>query len=108
MSITVFKPHSAKAKHGSIAVDGYCYRYSRTNVSEYAEEYRCCDDRCPARVLFNSATDFRVSGDHSVCAFDHQRELRSRTRIGVACEILERNLTDPPRRSSRKSRTTFS
>ena len=98
MSITVFKPHSAKAKHGSIAVDGYCYRYSRTNVSRYSEEYRCCDDRCQARVLFNSTTDFRVTGDHSTCAFDHQRELRSRTRIDVACEILEKNLTDPPQK----------
>ena len=26
MSITIFKHHSAKARHGSIAVDGYCYR----------------------------------------------------------------------------------
>ena len=98
MSIVIFKPHSAKAKHGSIAVDGYCYRHCRSNASGHVEVYRCCDDKCPARVLFNSPTDFHVRGDHSVCAFDHQRELRSRTRLDLACEILEKNLTDPPQK----------
>ena len=98
MSITMFKPHSAKAKHGSIAVDGYCYRHCRSNASGHAEVYRCCDDKCPARVLFNSPENFRVKGDHSVCTFDHQRELRSRTRLDIAYEILQKNLTETPQK----------
>ena len=95
MSILVFQPNGAKSKHGSIAVDGRCFRFNRANVRGYAQEFRCCDSKCPARVLFNSPDDFVVSGDHWACAFDHRRELRSRMRLTKAYEVLQQNLTDP-------------
>ena len=94
MSITVFKSHAAK-RHDSIAVGGYCFRFNRANVRGYAKEFRCCDDKCSARVLFNSPEQFVVAGDHTVCAFDHQRELRSRKRLAEAYEMLQKNLTEP-------------
>ena len=94
MSITVFKSHAAK-KHDSIVVDGCCFRFYRANVRGYAKEFRCCDDKCSARVLFNSPEQFLVTGDHSACAFDHQRELRSRKRLAEAYEMLQKNLTAP-------------
>ena len=95
MSLVVFEPHSAKAKHNSVAVDGHCFRYSKANVRGYAHEYRCCDDKCTARVLFNSQEDFCLVGDHSNCMFDHQREFRAWKRLDVASDLLSRNLTDP-------------
>ena len=95
MTLVVFKQHSAKSKHDSVAVDGYCFRYSKPNVKGYAHEYRCCDDKCTARVLFNSQEDFCVVGDHSNCVFDHQREFGSRTRLDIAFNLLERYLTEP-------------
>ena len=98
MTLVVFKQHSAKSKHDSVAVDGYCFRYSKPNVKGYAHEYRCCDDKCTARVLFNSQEDFRVVGDHSNCVFDHQREFGSRKRLGIAFNLLERYVTEPPQK----------
>ena len=98
MSIVVFKRDTTKSKHDSIAVDGRCFRFFRADVKGYAQEFRCCDDKCPARVLFNSPDNFVVSVDHEACAFDHQRELRSRTRLAKACEVLQQNLTDPPQK----------
>ena len=77
MTIAVFKPHSAKAKNDTVAVDGHCFRHSKANVRGYAHEYRCCDDTCTARVLLNSPDDFILIRDHSNCVFDHQREYRS-------------------------------
>ena len=98
MSIVVFKRDTTKSKHDSIAVDGRCFRFFRANVRGYDKEFRCCDAKCPARVLFNSPDNFVVSVDHAACAFDHQRELRSRTRLAKACEVLQQNLTDPPQK----------
>ena len=98
MTIVIFKPHSAKSKHDSIAVDGFCFRISKTNVRRYAQEYRCCDEKCTARVLFNSPEDFCVVGDHSNCVFDHQREYRSRKRLDIAFNMLEKNVTQPPQK----------
>ena len=95
MSILVFQPNGAKSKHGSIAVDGRCFRFSRANIRGYAQEFRCCDSKCPARVLYNSPDDFVVSVDHWACAFDHRKELRSRMRLAKAYEVLQQNLTDP-------------
>ena len=95
MSIVVFQPNGAQSKHGSIAVDGRCFRFSRANVKGYAQEFRCCDSKCPARVLFDSPDNFVLSADHQACAFDHQRELRSRIRLAKANEVLQHNLTDP-------------
>ena len=96
MSIVVFDPNGTKSKHGSIAVDGRCFRFSRANVKGYSHEFRCCDSKCPARVLFNSTDNFVVSVDHLACAFDHQRELRSRMRLAKTYEVLQQNLTGPP------------
>ena len=96
MSIIVFKSHSSKAKHDSIAVDGYCFRFNRSHVRNYAQEFRCCDDKCGARVLFNSPEDFVVLRDHATCEFDHKKELRSRKRLDKAFDVLQKNLTDPP------------
>ena len=90
MTLVVFKPHSAKTKHDSIAVDGHCFRYGKSNVRGFAHEYRCCDDKCTARVLFNGPDDFKVVGDHSNCVFDNQREFRSRKRLDIAYNVLER------------------
>ena len=96
MTLVVFKKHSTKAKHDSIAVDGYCFRYSKPNVRGHAHEYRCCDDKCTARVLLNTTEDFLVVGDHANCMFDHQREFRSRKRLDIAFNLLDRHLTEPP------------
>ena len=96
MSIVVFNPNGTKSKHCSIAVDGRCFRFSRANVKGYAQEFRCCDYKCPARVLFNSPDNFVVSVDHLACVFDHRKELRSRMRLAKAYEVLQQNLTDPP------------
>ena len=96
MSIVVFNPNGTKSKHCSIAVDGRCFRFSRANVKGYAQEFRCCDSKCPARVLFNSPDNFVVSVDHLACVFDHRKELRSRMRLAKAYEVLQQNLTDPP------------
>ena len=96
MTILVFNSHSLKEKHGSIAVDGFCFRFNRANVQNYAQEFRCCDDQCPARVLFNSCDDFIVLHDHVVCQFDHKKELRSRKRLDKAFDLVKKNLTDPP------------
>ena len=98
MTLIVFKKHSAKVKHDSIAVEGCCFRYSRANVRGYAHEYRCCDDKCTARVLLNSPEGFIVIGDHSL-RFDHQREFRSRKRLDIAFNLLERNVTEPPEKT---------
>ena len=98
MEIIVFKSHSANSKHDTIAVDGRCFRFSRKNERRYAEEFRCCDDRCGARVLFNSETGFRLHENQTNCAFDLQRELLSRRRLRLASELLERNLTFPPQK----------
>ena len=96
MSILVFHPHSLKEKHDSIAVDGFCFRFNRAHVKNYAQEFRCCDDKCPARVLFNSCDDFVVLHEHVVCQFDHQKELRSRKRLDKAFDLLQKNPTDAP------------
>ena len=96
MSFLFFDSHSSKEKHGSIAVDGFCFRFNRPNVQNYAQEFRCCDDKCPARVLFNSCDDFIVLHDHVVCQFDHTKELRSRKRLAKAFDVLQKNLTDAP------------
>ena len=88
MTLAVFKHHSAKAKHDSVAVDGHCFRYSKANVRGYAHEFQCCYDKCTARVLLNSPDDFRVVGDHSNCVFDHQREFRSRKWLDIAYDLL--------------------
>ena len=96
MSLVVFKPHSPKQKHDSLSFDGFCFRFSKTNVRGFAQEYRCCDDKCSARVLFNSVDHFCVVGDHSNCVFDHQREFNSRKRLDIAFNILERYVTEPP------------
>ena len=101
MTLVVFKKHSFTAKHDSIAVDGNCIGYSKPMVRGYAHEYRCCDDKCTARVLVNSPCDFCVVGDHSNCVFDHQREFRSRKRLDTAFDLLERNLRTHHKRSSR-------
>ena len=96
MSILVFNQNGTQSKHDSIAVDGLCFRFSRANIKGYTQEFRCCDSKCPARVLFNSTDDFVVSADHFACAFDHRRELRSRMRRAKAYDVLQQNLTDPP------------
>ena len=98
MSIVVFKPNTPNEKHDSIAVDGRCFRFSRANIKGYAQEFRCCDSKCPARVLFNSPDHYLLSVDHSACQFDHKRALRSRMRLAKAYEVLNQNLTDPPQK----------
>ena len=81
-----------------ICVGEYCYRFSRASVNGFAKEYRCCDERCCARVLFNSSEEIKLVGDHNMCTFDHETELRSRRRRQLACDMLAKNITDPPRR----------
>ena len=102
MSVILFKSHSQKAKHDSIAVDGYCFRFNRTQVRNYAQEFRCCDDKCSARVLFNSPDDFVLLHDHAFCKFDHRKELRSRKRLDKAFDVLQKNMTDPPHKTVEK------
>ena len=94
----LYPSHSSHAsKHDSLAFNGFCYRFSR-NLSgdHYSTEYRCCDDRCSARVLFNTTDDIVVRGNHLLCQFDHRSELRRRERIKQALLILATSCSDPP------------
>ena len=94
----IYPSHSSRgSKHDSLSFNGFCYRFSRSlSGSHYSTEYRCCDDRCSARVLFNSPDDIVVRGNHLSCSFDHRSELRRREMIKQALLILETSCSDPP------------
>ena len=98
MAVVVFPSTSKKKTHDALCVGGCCYRFSRFDVRGFAKEYRCCDDKCCARVLFNSPDDIRVIGDHRACSFDHDVEFRARQRRQHAFDVLSKNITDPPHR----------
>ena len=107
MEVLVFPSTSQKKIHDTISVGGYCYRLSRLDVKGFAREYRCCDEKCHARVLFNSLEDVKVVGDHGYCSFDHTVELRARQRRRLAFDVLSKNITDPPRRIIEKMEVTM-
>ena len=94
----IYPTHSmCRSKHDSLSLNGFCYRFSRTlRDGRYHTEYRCCDDRCSARVLFNSPDDLTVRGNHSSCQFDHQSELRRRERVKQALLIITTSYSDSP------------
>lgn len=73
----------------------------------FAKVFRCCDDACSARVLFASPTDHVLRGDHSICTFDHEKELRRRTRLDLARQICSRNVTDSPSEVVQKMEVTM-
>ena len=98
-SMAVLYPnHSSRdSKHDSLSFNGFCYRFSRSlSGGRYGTEYRCCDDRCSARVLFNTPDDIAVRGNHLSCQFDHRSELRRRERIKQALLVLATSCSDPP------------
>ena len=94
----LYPNHSSHgSKHDSLAFNGFCYRFSRNlSGSHYSTEYRCCDDRCSARVLYNTPDDIAVRGNHLSCKFDHRSELRRRERIKQALLILATSCSDQP------------
>ena len=97
MALVVFKTHSGKAnRHDTICQGEYCFRFGRARTGRYQKEYRCCDDLCSARILFNSVDDFEQIGDHSTCRFNHCREYRSRLRLEKAYSLLLNNIVDSP------------
>ena len=73
----------------------------------FCKGLRCCDDACSARVLFASPTDYVLRGDHRICTFDHEKELRRRTRLELARQICSRNVTDSPSEVVRKMEVTM-
>ena len=94
----IYPNHSLRgSKHDSLSFNGFCYRFSRSlSDGHYSTEYRCCDDRCSARVLFNNPDDIVVRGNHLACRFDHRSELRRRERIKQALLIIATSCSDPP------------
>ena len=97
MALVVFKTHSGKAnRHDTICQGEYCFRFGRARTGRYQKEYRCCDDLCSARILFNSVDDFEQIGDHSICRFNHCREYRSRLKLEKAYSLLLNNIVDSP------------
>ena len=97
----------SKKKHETIAVAGKCYRFASCGRGRFAKVFRCCDDACSARVLFASPTDYVLRGDHKICTFDHEKELRRRTRLELARQICSRNVTDSPSEVVRKMEVTM-
>ena len=94
----LYPTHSShSSKHDSLALNGFCYRFSRSLCGgHYSTEYRCCDERCSARVLYNTPDDIAVRGNHLSCQFDHRSELRRRERIKQALLILATSCSDQP------------
>ena len=94
----IYPTHSmCRSKHDSLSFNGFCYRFSRNlRNGRYHTEFRCCDDRCSARVLFNSPDDLTVRGNHLSCQFDHQAESRRRERVKQAPLILATSCSDSP------------
>ena len=93
MDLAVSNPHSAKAKHDRVAIDGNCFRYSKANVRGYANEYRRCDDTCTARDLDSPEISASSGIPRTVCG--QEREHRSRKRLDVAYDLLGRSPTEP-------------
>ena len=96
MSVQIFRFNTRGNKHESISVDGMCYRFDRATVQTYQKRFRCCDQSCNARVLFNSLSDFKLVGNHTNCTFDHHREFQSRKRRDIALNLLKLNMTESP------------
>ena len=99
----VFAPRQVNGKsHESITVAGKCYRFAGLGKGRFAKVFRCCDDSCCARVHFTSPDDYTMTGNHDFCSFDHERELRRRTRLELAWRIYSENITDTPAEIIRK------
>ena len=96
MSVQIFQFNTRGNKHESVSVDGLCYRFDRAFVQTYQKRFRCCDQSCNARVLFNSLSDFKLVGNHTNCTFDHHREFQSRKRRDMALNLLKLNMTESP------------
>ena len=101
--VLVFAPRQVNGKsHESITVAGKCYRFAGLGKGRFAKVFRCCDDSCCARVHFTSPDDYMMTGNHDFCSFDHERELRRRTRLELAWRIYSENITDTPAEIIRK------
>ena len=106
--VRVFNPRSQSTKaHESIAVGGKCYRYASAGSGRFRAVFRCCDDSCSARVHFSAPTDYELTGNHLVCSFDHESELRRRVRLELAHRIYSQNKTDSPSEVVRKMEVTM-
>lgn len=106
--VLVFPPHRDDGKsHETISVDGKCYRFAGLGKARFAKVFRCCDDSCCARVHFTSPDDYATTGNHALCSFDHERELRRRTRLELAWRIYSENITDSPAEVIRKMEVTM-
>ena len=99
----VFQPRQDNGKsHETISVAGKCYRFACLGKGRFTKVFRCCDDSCCARVHFKSPDDYVMTGNHDFCSFDHERELRRRTRLELAWRIYTENITDTPAEIIRK------
>ena len=107
-NVLVFPPRQDNLKsHETISVAGKCYRFASLGKGRFAKVFRCCDDSCCARVHFTSPDDYAMTGNHDFCSFDHEKELRKRTRLELAWLIYSENITDSPAEIIRKMEVTM-
>ena len=96
MDVMLFRPRTPKRVETCCVTDAegrhWCFKAIKNiKLNGYAKCFVCSGPLCNVKVYYTSHDEFRVVGSH-VCAFDHEREYRKRTKCNIAVDAMLDNV----------------